>query len=185
MKIYTKTGDRGQTALFGGARVSKASLRVTAYGDVDELNSHLGVACAHCNDDALAKRIREIQAELFSLGAELAKNPAKDVDVGVPGVSDHEIEELERDIDTFETELQPLKTFILPGGSQLAAFLHVARTACRRAERAVVLLKEAEPVREEVMRYLNRLSDHLFVMARVANHRAKVADVPWLGRRTV
>jgi cob(I)alamin adenosyltransferase len=182
MKIYTKTGDRGQTALFGGARVSKASLRVSAYGDVDELNSHLGVASAHCSDEALAKRLREIQAELFSLGAELAKNPGKDVDVGVPGVSDREIEQLEREIDTFETELAPLKTFILPGGSQLAAFLHVARTACRRAERAVVLLTEAEPVREEVMRYLNRLSDHLFVMARVANHRAKVADVPWLGR---
>jgi cob(I)alamin adenosyltransferase len=182
MKIYTKTGDRGQTALFGGARVSKASLRVSAYGDVDELNSHLGVVCAHCNDAALTKRLHEIQAELFSLGAELAKNPDKDVDVGVPGVSDLEIERLEHDIDAFETELAPLKTFILPGGSQVAAFLHVARTACRRAERAVVLLAEAESVREEVVRYLTRLSDGLFVMARVANHRAGVADVPWLGR---
>ena len=182
MKIYTKTGDRGQTALFGGARVSKASLRVSAYGDVDELNSHLGVVGAHCSDHALARRLHEIQAELFSLGAELAKNPDKDVDVGVPGVSDREIERLEQDIDAFETELAPLKTFILPGGSQAAAFLHVARTSCRRAERAVVLLTEAETVREEVVRYLNRLSDCLFVMARVANHRAGVADVPWLGR---
>jgi cob(I)alamin adenosyltransferase len=179
MKIYTKTGDRGQTALFGGARVSKASLRVSAYGDVDELNSHLGVVCAQ-----LSKRLHEIQAELFSLGAELAKNPDKDVDVGVPGVSDPEIERLEHDIDTFENELSPLKTFILPGGTPAAAFLHVARTACRRAERAVVLLTEAEPVRAELLRYLNRLSDLLFVMARVANHRAGVADVPWLGRDT-
>jgi cob(I)alamin adenosyltransferase len=182
MKIYTKTGDRGQTALFGGARVSKASMRVSAYGDVDELNSHLGVVCAHTSDTALGARLREIQAELFSLGAELAKNPGKDVDLGVPGVSDRDIERLERDIDTFETELTPLKTFILPGGSPGAAFLHVARTACRRAERAVVTLLDTEPVRPELLRYLNRLSDLLFVMARVANHRAQVVDVPWLGR---
>jgi cob(I)alamin adenosyltransferase len=182
MKIYTKTGDRGQTALFGGARVSKASLRVSAYGDVDELNSHLGVVCAHCTDAALGTRLREIQAELFSLGAELAKNPDKDVDLGVPGIADPEIERLEHDIDTFENELAPLKTFILPGGTPAAAFLHVARTACRRAERATVLLIDAEPVRAELLRYLNRLSDLLFVMARVANHRASVADVPWLGR---
>lgn len=184
MKIYTKTGDGGQTALFGGARVSKSSLRVSAYGDVDELNSHLGVVCAHSSDSAFATRLREIQAELFSLGAELAKNPDKDVDVGVPGVADDEIAQLERDIDTFETELEPLKTFILPGGTEVAAFLHVARTACRRAERAVVQLRTAEPVRPELLRYLNRLSDLLFVMARVANHRAGVADVPWLGRET-
>ncbi|HKP57827.1 MAG TPA: cob(I)yrinic acid a,c-diamide adenosyltransferase [Polyangiales bacterium] len=182
MKIYTKTGDRGQTALFGGARVSKASTRVSAYGDVDELNSHLGVVCAHTSDAKLAGRLREIQAELFSLGAELAKNPDKDVDLGVPGVAETDIERLERDIDTFETELTPLKTFILPGGSPSAAFLHVARTACRRAERAVVTLLDSEPVRPELLRYLNRLSDLLFVMARVANHRANVVDVPWLGR---
>jgi cob(I)alamin adenosyltransferase len=182
MKIYTKTGDRGQTALFGGARVSKASLRVSAYGDVDELNSHLGVVCAHTSDAALGTRLREIQAELFSLGAELAKNPDKDVDLGVPGVSDRDIERLEQDIDTLETELAPLKTFILPGGSPAAAFLHVARTACRRAERSLVTLLDSEPVRPELLRYLNRLSDWLFVMARVANHRADVVDVPWLGR---
>ncbi|HKU42080.1 MAG TPA: cob(I)yrinic acid a,c-diamide adenosyltransferase [Polyangiales bacterium] len=182
MKIYTKTGDGGQTALFGGARVSKASLRVSAYGDVDELNSQLGVVCAHTSDAALATRLRAIQAELFSLGAELAKNPAKDVDLGVPGLADADIARLEHDIDLFETELAPLKTFILPGGSQAAAFLHVARTACRRAERAVVTLLDAEPVRPELLRYLNRLSDLLFVMARVANSRAGVADVPWLGR---
>jgi cob(I)alamin adenosyltransferase len=182
MKIYTKTGDRGQTALFGGARVSKASLRVSAYGDVDELNSQLGVAAAHSHEAALSARLREIQCELFSLGAELAKNPDKDVDLGVPGVTESDIERLERDIDAFEGELSPLKTFILPGGSAAAAFLHVARTGCRRAERAVVSLQESEPVRAELVRYLNRLSDFLFVMARVANHRASVADVPWLGR---
>jgi cob(I)alamin adenosyltransferase len=182
MKIYTKTGDRGQTALFGGARVSKASLRVSAYGDVDELNSQLGVVCASDADLELKTRLREIQEELFSLGAELAKNPDKDVDLGVPGIADPEIERLEHDIDRFETELEPLKTFILPGGAPSAAFLHVARTACRRAERAVVLLAESEPVRPELVRYLNRLSDLLFVLARVANHRAGVVDVPWLGR---
>jgi len=191
MKIYTKTGDRGQTALFGGARVSKASLRVSAYGDVDELNSQLGVVGAHLTgagswdtDGALAVGLREIQSELFALGAELAKNPDKDVDVGVPGVSDADIERLEHAIDSYEVELAPLKTFILPGGTPAAAFLHVARTTCRRAERAVISLQEheAKPLRPELVRYLNRLSDLLFVLARVANHRAGVDDVPWLGR---
>lgn len=182
MKIYTKTGDRGETALFGGARVSKSSARVSAYGDVDELNSQLGVAAAHADDASLRTRLRELQSELFSLGAELAKNPDKDVDLGVPGVAEADIERLERDIDAFESELSPLKTFILPGGCPSAAFLHVARTGCRRAERAVVALQDAEPVRGELLRYLNRLSDLLFVMARVANHRAGIEDVPWLGR---
>jgi cob(I)alamin adenosyltransferase len=192
MKIYTKTGDRGQTALFGGARVSKASLRVCAYGEVDELNSQLGVvgaqlivaAPASDPDGTLAARLREIQSELFALGAELAKNPEKDVDVGVPGVSDLDIERLERDIDAHELELTPLQTFILPGGTKAAAFLHVARTSCRRAERAVISLQEHEttPLRPELVRYLNRLSDLLFVLARVANRRAGVEDVPWLGR---
>ena len=181
MKIYTKTGDRGQTALFGGARVSKASLRVSAYGEVDELNSHLGVVCAHDADAEIRARLHEIQEDLFALGAELAKNPDKDVDLGVPGVSDREIERLEKAIDQFETELEPLKTFILPGGTAAAASLHVARTVCRRAERAVVQLVDSEPVRPELVRYLNRLSDLLFVLARVANRRAGIDDVPWQG----
>jgi cob(I)alamin adenosyltransferase len=182
MKIYTKTGDRGETGLFGGARVSKASTRVNAYGDVDELNSVLGVVCAHVQDTAQLTDLRRIQCDLFSVGAELAKNPDKDVDLGVPLVSEADIERLERAIDACDRVLAPLKTFILPGGSMAAAFLHVARTTCRRAERLVVLLAQAESVRPELVRYLNRLSDLLFTLARAENQRAGIADVPWIGR---
>ncbi len=182
MKIYTKTGDSGETGLFGGARVSKASQRVGAYGDVDELNSVLGVVCAHATDTDLAGHLHQIQAELFDLGAELARNPAKDLDLGIPLVSDTEVKRLEDIIDAMERDLEPLKTFILPGGTKVASFLHLARTTCRRAERAVVGLSAVEPVRLEVIRYLNRLSDLLFVMARHDNHWGRVADVPWLGR---
>jgi cob(I)alamin adenosyltransferase len=182
MKIYTKTGDRGDTGLFGGARVSKASARVAAYGDVDELNSILGVVCAHTTDAARVDRIRRVQSELFALGAELAKNPDKDVDLGVPLIDERDILTLEQWIDELDRDLPALKTFILPGGSAAAAFLHVARTTCRRAERAVVALAQTEAVRGELIRYLNRLSDLLFTLARAANHGAGIADVPWLGR---
>jgi cob(I)alamin adenosyltransferase len=182
MRIYTKTGDKGDTGLFGGARTSKASERVTAYGDVDELNATLGVVRAHSQDPELAARLHAIQCELFNVGAELAKNPAKDVDVGVPLIAEADVNRLEGIIDTLERELPPLKTFVLPGGGPSAAFLHVSRTTCRRAERAVVRLSAQEPVRMELVRYLNRLSDLLFVMARHANHRAGIADLPWQGR---
>lgn len=183
MKIYTKTGDRGETGLFGGARVSKASARVSAYGDVDELNSVLGVVVAQTADEAARAELRQIQGELFVLGAELAKNPDKQVDLGMPLLSEADVQRLERQIDALDQSLAPLKTFILPGGSVPAAFLHVARTTCRRAERAVVDLARAEPVREELIRYLNRLSDLLFTMARASNARAGEPDVPWVGRQ--
>ena len=182
MKIYTKTGDRGETGLFGGARLSKASARVCAYGDVDELNSVLGVVCAHVQDEPRLASLRRIQSDLFAVGAELAKNPDKDVDLGMQLIGEPDIERLERAIDACDTELTPLKTFILPGGSIAAAFLHVARTTCRRAERSVVALANAEQVRAELVRYLNRLSDLLFTLARAENQRAGVADVPWIGR---
>lgn len=183
MKIYTKTGDRGETGLFGGARVSKASLRVSAYGDVDELNSVLGVVIAHTSDAERSERLRQIQSDLFVLGAELAKNPDKQVDLGLPLLTEADVQRLEQHIDELDAQLSPLKTFILPGGSIAAAFLHVARTTCRRAERAVVLLARSETVRDELVRYLNRLSDLLFTLARAANANAGVTDVPWLGRR--
>lgn len=182
MKIYTKTGDKGETGLFGGARASKASERVTAYGEVDELNATLGVVRAHSRDADLDAHLQEIQCELFNVGAELAKNPDKDVDLGVPLVAESDVQRLEGLIDTLERDLAPLKTFILAGGSPSAAFLHVSRTVCRRAERAVVRLAAQQPVRLELVRYLNRLSDLLFVMARHANHRAGIADLPWQGR---
>lgn len=182
MKIYTKTGDKGDTGLFGGARVSKSSQRVAAYGDVDELNSVLGVVGAHTSDADGIEQLRQIQGELFVLGAELAKNPNKEVDLGMPLLADSDIERLEKLIDALDAALPALKTFILPGGSASAAFLHLARTTCRRAERAVVQLAQAEPVRAELVRYLNRLSDLLFTMARADNARAGVPDVPWVGR---
>jgi cob(I)alamin adenosyltransferase len=182
MKIYTKTGDKGDTGLFGGARVSKSSQRVAAYGDVDELNSVLGVVSAHTSDAASTEQLRHIQSDLFVLGAELAKNPNKDVDLGMALLAESDIERLEKMIDALDEALPALKTFILPGGSASAAFLHLARTTCRRTERAVVQLAQAEPVRAELVRYLNRLSDLLFTMARADNARAGTPDVPWVGR---
>lgn len=181
MKIYTKTGDRGTTGLFGGARVSKAAMRVEAYGCVDELNSVLGLARAESPPADLDALLSIIQSELFDLGAELASVPGKDSAL-IPRLGEEAIGELERAIDAFENELAPLKTFILPGGARAAAALHFARTVCRRAERRVVALHDQEPIRDEVIRYLNRLSDFLFVAARLVNHRMSVADVPWIGR---
>lgn len=186
MKIYTKTGDQGQTGLFGGARVSKGSLRVETYGQIDELNSVLGlVRCEGDFDAAVGALLEAVQCQLFNLGAELATAPDTKAALNIPLVSEDEIAALEHAIDRAEGELQPLKTFVLPGGSRAAATLHLARTVCRRAERAAVLLAEAESVRPECLRFLNRLSDALFVFARLANHRAGVADVPWVsGRRS-
>jgi cob(I)alamin adenosyltransferase len=181
MKIYTKTGDTGETGLFGGTRVSKASPRVAAYGDVDELNSALGLARVHRIDDERDALLGTIQIDLFDLGAELAARPGKKS--AAPQIGDREIERLEAAIDRAEEELAPLTTFILPGGSPGAAHLHLARTVCRRAERAVVGLAAEDAPRPELIRYLNRLSDLLFVLARLANARAGVADVPWEGRR--
>ena len=184
MKIYTKTGDQGQTGLFGGARVSKASACVDVYGEVDELNSMLGATRAHGADPRCDGMLHAIQSELFTLGAELASQPDKHVNLGVSLLAEDQVKALEHAIDALERDLSPLKTFILPGGCAEAAFLHLARTTCRRAERKLVALADNEPVRPELVRYLNRLSDLLFVMARHANFRANVQDVPWLGRKS-
>ncbi|MFI5309112.1 MAG: cob(I)yrinic acid a,c-diamide adenosyltransferase, partial [Polyangiales bacterium] len=135
MKIYTKTGDQGQTGLFGGARVSKAALRVQTYGEVDELNAVLGVAVAHTTDARTADLLRAVQHDLFALGAELAKAPGKDVDLGVALLQESDVTRLEQAIDERERDLAPLKAFVLPGGCAEAAFLHVARATARRAER--------------------------------------------------
>jgi len=181
MKIYTKTGDRGDTGLFGGARVSKASLRVEAYGELDELNSVIGLVRTEPFDAKVDALLAVVQSRLFDLGAELATAPDSKVSLGIPLVDEAEVERLERAIDEAESELAPLKTFVLPGGSRAAASLHLARTVCRRAERSLVLLAQSETVRDECVRYVNRLSDTLFVLARLANHRAGIADVPWVG----
>jgi cob(I)alamin adenosyltransferase len=186
VKIYTKRGDAGQTDLFGGERVTKDVLRVAAYGDVDELNATLGVALAAGCDAQLTEQLQTIQSALFDLGASLATpDPAHRAKAGVVGVAAVDVEALEALIDRLEENLEPLTTFILPGGSAVAAQFHVARTVCRRAERAVVRLasSQGESVDEGSLRYLNRLSDLLFVMARHENARLDVKDVAWVRRQ--
>jgi cob(I)alamin adenosyltransferase len=183
MKIYTKRGDRGQTDLFGGDRVAKDHLRVAAYGDVDELNACVGVAAAASEQDDVRPFARRIQNSLFDLGSTLATpNAAHREKSGVPTVAEADVLELESEIDRLESELAPLVNFILPGGSPAAAGFHHARTVCRRAERSAVALDREDPLEESVLRYLNRLSDLLFVIARVENRRAGVSDVEWVGR---
>ena len=179
MKIYTKSGDAGETSLFDNSRVSKADPRVEAYGEVDELNACLGAARAEGVDRDLADAIEAIQQELFALGATLA-DPASRIAPRVTkaSVGDDEVSRLEKTIDRLDAELPPLKRFILPGGSRAGAMLHLARTICRRAERRVVALG-ADAVDSHVVVYLNRLSDLLFVMARAANHRAQVPETEW------
>lgn len=181
MKIYTKTGDTGETGLWGGGRVKKNHPRIEAYGTLDEMNSALGLAIALAGKKLpkeLAEDLKGIQGALFRLGSELAT--AEGTKPAVDLVGPHDYEALEQAIDRLEAKNKPLKTFILPGGSPLAAGLHLARTICRRAERLLVALNG---VRSETVVYLNRLSDYLFVAARAANRLAKIKDVPWVGRR--
>ena len=182
MRIYTRTGDRGDTGLFGGGRVPKDHPRVAAYGDVDELNAVLGWVRAVELMPRIDEVIVPVQRDLFSLGAILA-TPDRDKmrqHLEKAAIDDGRIEELEHAIDAGEAELEPLRAFILPGGTPKSAALHIARTVCRRAERQVIALRHADvDVPELVVRYLNRLSDLLFVLARVANLRAGAAEVTW------
>jgi cob(I)alamin adenosyltransferase len=172
-KIYTRTGDAGETALGDGTRVAKHAARVGAYGSVDELNAAIGLARLHAGE---GEGLARIQNDLFDLGADLA----------TPGlgedrlrVADAQVERLEREIDVMNARLRPLRSFVLPGGSALAAHLHLCRTVCRRAERLTVALAAAEPVNPAAVKYLNRLSDWLFVAARIANDDGR-ADVLWV-----
>lgn len=186
MRVYTRTGDDGQTGLFGGPRVAKDDPRLEAYGTVDELNSTIGVASTFLEHDDLRAWLQIVQSDLFDVGGELAtpeieERIRKGQPVG-PRVTDDDVAKLERWIDAMDEELQPLTRFILPGGTPASAQLHVARTVCRRAERRVLSLSRDAQVAPTVMRYLNRLSDCLFTMARVANARAGVAEPEWLGR---
>jgi cob(I)alamin adenosyltransferase len=179
MKIYTKTGDAGDTGLFGGPRVAKDAPRIEAYGAVDELNSVVGMVRAQGVERSLDELLARIQNELFNLGAQLATpNPAAHQTALIGGT---QIGSLEAAIDHYESGLDPLKQFILPGGTPAAAALHFARTVCRRAERRLVTLvnQSAEPIAGELLIYLNRLSDLLFVLARAVNREAGCADVPW------
>jgi cob(I)alamin adenosyltransferase len=184
VKVYTRRGDGGETDLFGGARVDKDALRVEAYGAVDELNATLGPAAAASPHADVVELVQTIQSALFDLGAYLATpDAARREKSGVPLPGAGEIAELEARIDAFEQELEPLRRFVLPGGTPAAAAFHVARTVCRRAERRVVSLARAEEIDAVAVGYLNRLSDLLFVIARLENRRAGVPDVPWVGRR--
>jgi len=182
VKIYTKTGDDGTTGLFGGGRVKKASARVEAYGTVDELNAAVGLARAYGLEKATEAVLEQVQVDLFCLGAELACVPGKEVKLSMKAIDDGDSVRLEKAIDASEAQLAPLTSFVLPGGSLQAASLHVARTVCRRAERAVLAISDV-PLRPELIVYLNRLSDLLFSLARTENQAKNIPDVPWTPRQ--
>lgn len=181
LKIYTKTGDEGDTGLFGGGRVPKDHPRVVAYGEIDELNATIGMARSIEMMPRIDEVLAPVQRDLFSLGALLATPDLEKMkeQLEKARISDARIAHMERDIDDGEAELEPLKSFILPGGTPKAAALHVARTVCRRAERAVIRLQRDTELPPIVLVYLNRLSDLLFVLARVANRRAGAGEVTW------
>lgn len=181
-KIYTRKGDDGSTRLGGGQSVAKDSIRIEAYGTVDELNSVLGVALSQGLDPRADRELRRIQNELFHLGSDLCFLEEDKERTPVPTVEQRHVKALETLIDDVAGELGPLENFILPGGAAGAAYLHVARTVCRRAERLVARLAAGEPIHAPVLHYLNRLSDALFVLARYENHRRGVPDVTWDSR---
>ncbi len=178
MKIYTKTGDDGSTGLYGGERVPKDSLRVECYGTIDELNSTLGLACSEIKGAVISQLLLSIQNKLFTLGGELA-TPKIKVGMNIVKIQNDDILFVENEIDKFEEKLEPLKQFILPGGSKGASHLHFARSICRRAERLVTSLSQKEEISNLILIYLNRLSDLLFVLARYENKINQVPDVPW------
>jgi cob(I)alamin adenosyltransferase len=179
MKIYTKTGDKGSTGLLGGTRVSKGHIRIDSYGTVDELNSYIGLL----RDQEVAKEkiseLIQIQNTLFVIGSSLASDPEKSK-VKIPELTEKGIQTLEESIDTMESGLPPMRNFVLPGGHESVSFCHVARCVCRRAERLVTLLSESEQVDELVLKYLNRLSDYIFVLSRWMTLKLNVEEVSWL-----
>jgi cob(I)alamin adenosyltransferase len=182
MKIYTKIGDSGETRLFGGTRIDKDDARVDAYGSIDELNAVIGVARSHQLAQTVEALCASLQSALFVVGAELASLPENRDKLKLKLVDATDVASLESAIDTFSEQLPPLVNFILPGGSRAAAALHHARTVCRRAERQVVALKKVSPVSSDLLIYLNRLGDLLFVLARFENQHTGVPDVPWITR---
>lgn len=181
-RVYTRTGDEGTSQLLSVGRVPKDHLRLTVYGDTDELNSVVGLALAHGLNEPLAEQLGSIQQRLFVLGSQIAVPEPEAVGFEIPQVVAADTEELEGWIDTLDVELAPLKNFILPGGSQGAATLHLARTVCRRCERDLQSLHQAEPVPAPARSYVNRLSDYLFTAARYENMKRDVADIGWSSR---
>jgi cob(I)alamin adenosyltransferase len=184
MKLYTRTGDDGTTGLFSGARVSKDHPRIEAYGTVDELNAVLGMVRSACDqghrfEARLSEIITGIQSRLFDIGADLATPEGAKQQSKIHRIDDADVAEAETWIDEVDSANPPLRTFVMPAGTELAARLHLARTVCRRAERAIISLGSIEPVGDPLLRYMNRLSDLFFAMARRANHERGQADVPW------
>lgn len=176
MKIYTKTGDDGSTGLQGGKRILKSNIRIKAYGTVDELNASIGLILSSKFDDELEKLLRKIQNELFVAGSDLSNS---DLSSSEHRVTSEMVENLEKNIDRLENELPPITNFIIPGGHEIASLIHIARTITRRAETQVIALDEKEKVNEECKKYLNRLSDLLFVIARIVNKNNDFEDIIW------
>jgi cob(I)alamin adenosyltransferase len=183
LKIYTKTGDKGSTSLIGGTKVPKSDLRIEAYGTVDELNSFVGLVGDHLQNSTSSSILKEIQDRLFTIGSSLACDPEKEPKLKIPDLKETDIDFLEKEIDRMNEILPPMKSFILPGGHVAVSTTHVARCVCRRTERICVSMQqqqmEIEPL---VIKYLNRLSDFLFVLARYAGHQLKVEEIPWKAR---
>ncbi len=189
MKVYTKTGDKGTTALFGGTRVPKHHIRIESYGTVDELNSHIGLIRDQDINPHYKSVLIEVQDRLFTVGAILATPPEKETlksgekRLQNLGIVESDIEYLENEIDAMETELPPMTNFVLPGGHTTVSYCHIARCVCRRAERLAVHLNDIDPTDEMVIKYLNRLSDYLFVLARKLSHDLNADEVKWIPRK--
>ena len=180
MKIYTKTGDQGETGLFGGQRVQKNNSRIQAYGTIDELNAFIGVLSDHIQDKETKAYLIEIQHRLFSLGAYLATPSEKVANTtNIPDVFPEDIESLEKEMDRMDADLEPLRNFILPGGHPQVSFAHLARTVCRRAEREVISLNQQDTIAPLAIQYLNRLSDYFFILARYLAKQLEVDEVLW------
>ncbi|WP_375234771.1 cob(I)yrinic acid a,c-diamide adenosyltransferase [Winogradskyella sp.] len=189
MKIYTKTGDKGTTALFGGTRVPKHHIRIESYGTIDELNSHIGLIRDQAIDLIHKKILMEIQDRLFTVGAILATDPEKATlkngkdRLNIPKISESDIKLLEDNMDNMNTALPPMTNFVLPGGHQTVSFCHIARTVCRRAERLASHLNDMEPFQPETLMYINRLSDYLFVLARKLSHELQAEEIKWIPKK--
>jgi cob(I)alamin adenosyltransferase len=178
MKIYTKTGDKGTTSLFGGTRVSKAELRIDTYGTVDELNAFIGLLRDQDVNQSRKTILITIQDRLFTIGSILATEPGN-TKVKIPSIYEEDVTLLEKEMDKMDEVLPPMKFFVLPGGHPSVSFGHVARTVCRRAERLTIALNSQEPIEPLVIKYLNRLSDYLFVLCRMMAHELKIEETPW------
>jgi cob(I)alamin adenosyltransferase len=183
IKIYTKTGDKGKTSLLGGTKVLKSDMRIEAYGTIDELNSFVGLCLDHLKPADIQNVLPEIQDRLFTIGSSLACDPEKETKMKIPDLHENDVELLEKEIDKMNETLPTMKSFILPGGHVAVSTLHVARSICRRAERCCVkLMKKEKEVPELVIKYLNRLSDYLFVLARFTAYQLKAEEIPWKPR---